>query len=103
MRALRAVADGGSYFCSVASAAIVKNYKRPARFAAEPPHTGVTRRERDVWKLTAEGLRVKEIAGRLSIGVKTVETHRAQLLKKLNCTGTAELTRRAIKEGLCPL
>jgi DNA-binding CsgD family transcriptional regulator len=57
-------------------------------------------REREVFQLVAEGLRTKEIAARLGIGTKTVDTHRARLMKKLNCGSTAELVRIALREGV---
>lgn len=53
-----------------------------------------------VLRLLAQGLRTKEIALRLNIGVKTVETYRARLLSKLSCKSTNELVRYAIREGI---
>ena len=51
-------------------------------------------------RLTAQGLRAKEIADKLGIGVRTVETYRTRLMTKLNCGGSVELTRYAIREGI---
>ena len=60
-------------------------------------------REREVLQLIAEGKGTKEIAYTLGVSVKTVETHRQQIMKKLNLHSVAELTRYAIREGLTPL
>mgnify|MGYP000995956556 CR=1 FL=1 len=57
-------------------------------------------REQDVLRLIAEGLRNKEIAHRLQIGVKSVETYRSRLLRKLGYDSTAQLVRHAIRNGL---
>ncbi len=60
----------------------------------------LTNRERDVLQLIAEGSSSKEVANQLDISVKTAETHRAKVMKKLNLHNTAKLTRFAIAEGL---
>ncbi len=60
----------------------------------------LTNRERDVLQLIAEGSSSKEVAIHLKISVKTAETHRARVMKKLNLHNTAKLTRFAISEGL---
>ena len=57
-------------------------------------------RQREILKLVADGLNTKEIAGHLSISAKTVETHRAQLMERLNIHDVAGLVRFAIKMGL---
>jgi DNA-binding NarL/FixJ family response regulator len=70
------------------------------------PATGVsglpslTPRQREVLQLLAEGLNAKQIAARLHLSVKTVETHRTQIMKRLGCRGVADLTKYAIREGL---
>jgi DNA-binding NarL/FixJ family response regulator len=66
------------------------------RRRAEP----ITEREREVLKLVAEGLSTKEIADRLDISTRTVETHRANLMRKLGLHSVARLTQYAIREGL---
>jgi DNA-binding NarL/FixJ family response regulator len=60
----------------------------------------LTEREREILKLIASGLTNKKIADKLSISVKTVETHRARILQKLDFHTTAELVKYAIKTGL---
>jgi DNA-binding NarL/FixJ family response regulator len=60
----------------------------------------LTGRELEVLRLVARGLSTKEIASRLDISGRTVETHRANLMRKLNLKSVALLTQRAIREGL---
>lgn len=94
--AVRRVATGGGGFDGGAQAAL----RDAARGASEDPLTRLTAREREVLRRIAEGLSNKEIASALHIGVRTVETHRANLLRKLAMRSTAELTRFAIEQGL---
>jgi DNA-binding NarL/FixJ family response regulator len=63
----------------------------------------LTSREREILQLVAEGQATKEIAANLDVSIKTVETHRRQVMKKLNLHGVAELTKYAIREGLASL
>ncbi len=63
----------------------------------------LTNREREVLQLIAEGKTTKEIAHLLQVSIKTVETHRQQLMNKLNIRSIAELTKYAIREGLTSL
>jgi len=63
----------------------------------------LTSRQREVLQLLAEGLNAKRIAARLHVSVKTVETHRAQTMKKLGCPSVADLTKYAIREGITSL
>jgi DNA-binding NarL/FixJ family response regulator len=57
-------------------------------------------REREVLQLLAEGKSTKEVAARLNVSIKTVETHRRNLMEKLNIHSVAELTKYAIREGI---
>jgi DNA-binding NarL/FixJ family response regulator len=70
---------------------------RVAGLASTRPLTG---REREVLQLLAEGLTTREVADRLGIRAKTVETHRASLRHKLRLHGFAELVRYAVRSGL---
>jgi DNA-binding NarL/FixJ family response regulator len=101
-RAIRTVVEGYSYLSPNVSETVLANYK-DLLARSTPPRSLLTKRERDVLKLTAEGLRMKEIANQLGIGVKTVETHRADMMRKLECGSSAELTRYAIREGISPI
>jgi DNA-binding NarL/FixJ family response regulator len=65
-----------------------------------PEASDLTVREREVLTLIAEGLCNKEIADRLYIGTRTIETHRERLMRKLNIHSIAGLTRFAVSHGL---
>ena len=60
----------------------------------------LSQREREVLQMIAEGNSTKEIASNLSVSVKTIETHRQNIMKKLAIRSIAELTKYAIREGL---
>jgi len=98
--AARAVASGSSYLCAEAANTVVTSYRKLLASASASAKPLLTSRELEVLRLTADGLRVKDIANRLNIGIKTVDTHRSNLLAKLNCSSVAELTRYAIREGI---
>jgi RNA polymerase sigma factor (sigma-70 family) len=63
----------------------------------------LTAREREVVQLYAEGRTTKQIAERLNLSVKTVETHRRHIMEKLDITSIAELTKYALRQGLTSL
>ena len=73
----------------------IKSYREKGVFPCET----LTNREIEVLKFVAEGLTSKEIAEMLSISIRTVEHHRANLLKKLNLKNTADLIKHAIQNG----
>jgi DNA-binding CsgD family transcriptional regulator len=60
----------------------------------------LTGRQREVLQLIAEGYSTKQIANRLGIGVKTAETHRAQLMERLDIHNVADLVRYALRAGI---
>lgn len=64
------------------------------------PGTALSERETQVLRLVVDGLRNKEIAARLGIGIKSVETYRSRVMKRLGCSSPAELVRAAIRAGL---
>lgn len=63
----------------------------------------LSKREREVLQLIAEGKSTKQVAATLYVSVKTVETHRKQIMDKLGIHSIAELTKYAVREGLTPL
>lgn len=65
--------------------------------------TILTAREREVLQLIAEGKSTKQIASVLNVSVKTIETHRQQIMEKLDMHSIAQLTKYAIREGLTSL
>ena len=84
--------------------------RQPERFRAPPTAPaarrelgGLTARQREVLQLIAEGRSTREIAQRLKLSVKTVETHRAHLMQRLRVDSVAKLVRYAVSAGLVPL
>ena len=99
-RAIRAVTTGKTYLSPAVAGAVVKDYlgRRPG---VKPVLASLlTPREREVLQLVAEGKSTKEVAERLQISPKTADTHRQQIMKKLELRSVAELTKWAIREGL---
>jgi len=97
--ALRSVADGGSYLSPAVSGHVLAAYMR--RVGEEvPAEPTLTPRQREVLQLIAEGHGTKEIAARLCLSAKTVETHRAQLMERLGIRDVAGLVRYAIRAGI---
>jgi DNA-binding NarL/FixJ family response regulator len=98
VRAIFAVAAGQSYFCPDAAGALVSEVGRDTSLPGEALRLG--RREREVLRLIAEGLRSPAIAERLNMAVATVEVHRRNIKRKLGMYTVAELTKYAIREGI---
>ena len=97
--AIAAVARGQTYLSPAMSKHLVSDYRR--RVADQPdPLDRLTPRHREVLQLIAEGQTTKDIAARLHLSVKTVETHRAQLMDRLDIHDVAGLVRFAIRVGL---
>lgn len=99
-RAVRAVHAGRSVF----SGRLTRGLARAARERRERTRTAeaVTPREREVLALVADGLTSREIADRLQISPRTVETHRENLMRKLEVRSAAALARVAVERGLLP-
>jgi DNA-binding NarL/FixJ family response regulator len=96
--AIHAVYDEGAYLPPRITQAVVTAIAESANFG--DGQTILTEREIEVVRLVAEGLSSREIAGRLNISVKTVDTHRANIMEKVNAHNTAELTKYAIRKGI---
>ncbi len=96
IRAIEVVARGGSYFSSQAARAL-----RPDGETVKA--SKLTAREREVLALVAEGLSNKDIASRLRVEVRTIESHRSRLMDKLDIHSVAGLTRYALAQGYVQL
>ena len=96
--AIEAVQAGRAYY----SPAVQRELSELLRAHSAPPRPmdTLTEREREVLRLVAAGLSTKEIASQLDISTRTVETHRANLMRKLNLKSVALLTQFAIREGM---
>ena len=102
--ALTAVAKGGMYLSpAISTAAALKNEAVGLSQKNIGDSQRLTRRELQVIQLIAEGRSTKEIAAMLELSVKTVETHRKQIMDKLGIRTTAGLTKYCIREGLTSL
>jgi len=103
LRAIRVVGAGGIFLSPRLAECAIRDYVRIADTGEEGAFAVLSAREREVLQLIAEGSATKEIAARLHVSVKTVETHRSRIMEKLGLRSVAELTKYAIREGLTPL
>lgn len=103
-RALRAVAAGHVYLAPNVAGLVVEDFTRRTSSPSSPSApAALSPREREVLQLLAEGLPASRIARQLHISVKTVETHRRNILGKLELDTVADLVRYAIREGITSL
>ena len=101
LRAVRALAQGGSYFSPSVSRVLLAGYlSEPGAPDGEDAFSRLTGREREVLQLVSEGKTNKEIAQILSLSVNTVESHRKHVMGKLDLHNTAEIVRFAMRQGL---
>jgi DNA-binding NarL/FixJ family response regulator len=99
--AVRAVAAGKSFFSPAVSDVLAEEYMNELRERGlTDSYELLTDREREVLQLLAEGRSNKEVAALLDVGVSTVETHRANLMQKLNLHSTAEIVLYAVRKRL---
>ena len=103
VKAIRTVAAGGRYLGSPLSEQAVETWLAKASAAATDLYATLSPRESDVFHLAAEGGTSGAIGQRLSISPRTVETHRANILRKLGLRGQTELVRYAIRRGILPV
>ena len=101
--AIRQVTTGHTYLSPSIADVVVKGYLSKALASSLTAHTVLSPREREILQLIAEGLSAKEIAAHINLSIKTVETHRRNIMGKLNLQSIAELTKYAIREGLVAL
>ncbi|HTM04542.1 MAG TPA: response regulator transcription factor [Vicinamibacterales bacterium] len=99
--AVRAVAAGKPFFSPAVAAVLVEDYMRTLqkRGLSDSYHL-LTDREKETLQLLAEGHSNKEVATLLDVGLSTVETHRANLMQKLNLHNTAEIVLYAVRKGI---
>ena len=101
VRAIESVCDGEAFFSpEIAQAALNQFVSNGGK---QEPFVQLTSREREVLALIAEGRSNKEVASRLGIGVRTIETHRERIMRKLKIHTIAGLTRFAILNGISSL
>jgi len=99
--ALHVIQSGQFYLSPAAQSVMVGDYLQRVRTGEEKDsYSSLTEREREILKLVAEGLTNNQIAERLVISPKTVDTHRTHIMDKLNLHSRAELVKYAIRRGL---
>jgi DNA-binding NarL/FixJ family response regulator len=107
--ALKSVSAGGTYFSKVIQEAVMEHMDELElgdRETAREVQDGLIRlsiREKEVFPLLADGLSAKDISKRLGISPKTVESHKYNIMEKLNVTSVADLTKIALKKNLIKL
>jgi len=97
--ALQALLEGGSFFTSNVARMVLDGYLRSEAREAVPAQT-LSAREREIVQLLAEGNSNKDIARVLNISVKTAETHRSNVMRKMEFASLAELVRYAIRNNI---
>jgi len=104
LRAIGEVTNGKTYLSPAVTQGVVDSYVRASPQAGtHPAFATLTDREREVLQLLAEGRSTKEMADVLGVSVKTIETHRRNIMEKLSIHSVAELTKYAIREGVTSL
>jgi DNA-binding NarL/FixJ family response regulator len=106
VHAIHVVLSNQFYLSPAIAGIVVKELaqsRKPRARQSASTLQSLTSREREVLQLIAEGHSAREIAQRLHLSVKTVETHRRQLMQKLEMKSVADLTKFAIREGLTSL
>jgi DNA-binding NarL/FixJ family response regulator len=98
IQAIQQVCRGLVYLSPGVSSAVMEAYRSKSKKPADP----LTTRERQVLQLIAEGKSTKDIASLLSISVKTAESHRTRLMRKLDIHETASLVRYAVRRRIVP-
>jgi DNA-binding NarL/FixJ family response regulator len=101
--AVRTVAEGKVYLSPEIAGVVLDRAVKPGEACNGAVTSGLTPREREVLQLVAEGNTTRDIADRLALSERTVETHRRQIMNKLNLRSVAELTKLAVREGLTTL
>jgi DNA-binding NarL/FixJ family response regulator len=103
--AIREVSRGGSYLSPRLLTRLVDDFRMQGRGgpARQPRFGTLTKREREILKMLAEGRSVKEIAGSFELSVKTVEAHKFNLMRKLDIHNKAQLVQYAIQKKIIRL
>lgn len=103
VQAVRAVAAGRRHLSPPLSEQAIEAQLQKAQLPPPDPYDSLTRREREVLHLVAEGHTSAEIAARLSLSPRTIEMHRSNLMRKLGLRTHTDLIRLALRRGILPL
>jgi DNA-binding NarL/FixJ family response regulator len=99
VNAIHTVYRDGTYLSANIASTLMEEIASPGETAANDPSL-LTKREEEVVRLLAEGLSSREIAERLHLGIRTVDTHRAHIMEKIGVHSTVELVTYAIRQGI---
>jgi DNA-binding NarL/FixJ family response regulator len=99
INAIRVVAAGGVYLDPTLAGKVVRGYVGTPRLRGAPQSNNLSERETEVLRLVAWGYTNKEIAAYLNLSVKTVETHKSNLMEKLDLKSRVEIVRYALRQG----
>lgn len=102
-RAVQAVLANQTYLSPEITGPVIEDYVRQLAKADSSSFSVLTAREREILQLLAEGRSTRQIASALNVSVKTVETHRQQIMAKLDIHSVADLIKYAIREGITSL
>lgn len=100
LQALRIVAEGQFYLSPTITGIVIQDFVEDVQARDHSAFTLLTAREREVLQLLAEGKTTAQMAAALFVSEKTIETHRRQVMQKLNLHSIAELTKYAIRQGI---
>jgi DNA-binding NarL/FixJ family response regulator len=100
LTAIDKIRNGETYVTRILAGELAEDLSKMYRGQSPIPREPLTTREREILKMVSEGKSNNEVAALLSISVRTVENHRANIMKKLKLKKTADLVRYAVKEGL---
>ncbi|NOZ35716.1 MAG: response regulator transcription factor [Chlorobi bacterium] len=106
LQAINEVSEGREYFSKTISDTILKSYLKSAKYGnnvSDDKLCKLTKRENEILLYVVEGLHNKDIAEKLYISIRTVETHKTNIMHKLNLNGTVDLVKFAIKNNIIEL
>lgn len=101
--AIKTVANGRIYVSPSVSDTLVEDYLQRVKGEVGPDYDALSTREREVLQLVAEGRSTAQIANKLSLSERTIETHRKRIMDKLGLRSIAQLTKYAIRKGITSL
>jgi DNA-binding NarL/FixJ family response regulator len=101
--AIKTVHGNRMYVCSAMLGSMMNEYKKRISVNSQSKSKDISFRERQILQEIAQGKTTKQMARKMNISIKTVETHRSNIMCKLNIFSIAELTRYAIRKGLITL
>jgi len=103
VEAINTVVSGKTYLSPQIADVVINDYRKQLLDKEYSADSVLTKKEREILQLFAEGKSTKDIAYSLNVSVKTVETHRSRMMEKLDMHSIAELTKFAVREGLTSL